>query len=385
MCPSFQVTGEERHSTRGRSRLLYEMLAGEVITDGWRSTEVRDALDLCLSCKGCKSDCPVNVDMATYKAEFLHHHYKGRVRPASHYSMGWLPLWLRLAARMPTLANKAMASRRLSAMLKRLGGIAPERSLPEVAREPFTRWLRRNPGEGRPVVLWPDTFTNYFSPSVGIAAVRVLRAAGFNPVLPKGSVCCGLTWVSTGQLSVARKVMNRTLRSLAPHLEANTPIVGLEPSCLSALQNDVPELTGEGKGLAENSFTLAGFLAKHAPQWTPPTVSKSAIAQVHCHQHATLGFTAETALLVKAGVDTERLPAGCCGLAGNFGFEREHYEVSQALAEQALLPAVRKAAPETLVLADGFSCRTQVAQNSDRRAVHLAEVLAEGLTGEESR
>jgi len=374
MCPSFQVTGEERHSTRGRARLLYEMLAGEVITDGWRSTEVRDALDLCLSCKGCKSDCPVNVDMATYKAEFLHHHYRRRLRPASHYSMGWLPLWLRLASRMPRTANKAMASPRFSRVLKRVGGIAPERSLPAVATETLTRWLRRNPGSGgKPVVLWPDTFTNFFTPSAGIAAVRVLRSAGFDPVLPSAPVCCGLTWVSTGQLSVARKVMRRTLRALAPF--GDTPVVGLEPSCLSALNEDLPELTGESL----KAFTLASFLATHAPQWTPPPVSRDAITQVHCHQHATLGFTAETELLAKAGVRNSPLPAGCCGLAGNFGFEREHYEVSQALAERALLPAVRDAAPETLVIADGFSCRTQVAQRSDRKAVHLAEVLAEGL------
>ncbi|HEX6359806.1 FAD-binding and (Fe-S)-binding domain-containing protein [Actinophytocola sp.] len=371
MCPSFQVTGEEKHSTRGRARLLYEMLAGEVITDGWRSTEVRDALDLCLSCKGCRSDCPVNVDMATYKAEFLHHHYKRRLRPASHYSMGWLPVWLRLASRMPRVANKAMASPRFSRLLKRMGGIAQERALPAVAEETLTRWLRRNPGEGgKPVVLWPDTFTNHFSPSVGIAAVRVLRAAGFDPVLPAKSVCCGLTWVSTGQLSVARKVMRRTARVLG-----DTPVVGLEPSCLSALREDLPELVGA----KVNAFTLAGFLAAYAPQWTPPVVSREAITQVHCHQHATLGFTAETSLLSRAGVRNERLAAGCCGLAGNFGFEREHYEVSQALAERVLLPAVRDASPDTLVIADGFSCRTQVEQGSDRRAVHLAEVLAEGL------
>jgi FAD/FMN-containing dehydrogenase/Fe-S oxidoreductase len=374
MCPSFQVTGEEKHSTRGRSRLLYEMLTGELITDGWRSTEVRDALDLCLSCKGCKSDCPVNVDMATYKAEFLHQHYKRRVRPASHYSMGWLPVWLRLASRMPTVANKTMSSPGLSRLLKRVGGIAPERTLPTVATESFTRWLKKNPGTGgEPVVLWPDTFTNYFSPSAGIAAVKVLRAAGFDPVLPGKSVCCGLTWVSTGQLSVARKVMRRTLKVLAAH--KNTPIVGLEPSCLSALNEDLPDLTGEKL----KAWTLAGFLAEHAPQWTPPKVEREAVTQVHCHQHATLGFTAESELLTKAGVTNSRLPAGCCGLAGNFGFEREHYEVSQALAEQHLLPAVRAAASSTRVIADGFSCRTQVAHGSDRTALHLAEVLAEGL------
>jgi Fe-S oxidoreductase len=324
----------------------------------------------------------VNVDMATYKAEFLHHHYKRRLRPASHYSMGWLPVWLRLASLMPSVANKALSSPRLSRLVKRLGGIAPERALPAVADETFTRWLRKSArGGGRPVVLWPDTFTTYFSPSVGVAAVRVLRAAGFEPVLPTGSVCCGLTWVSTGQLSVARRVMRRSLRALAPHLDAGTPVVGLEPSCLSALTHDLPALVADplGAKIAANSFTLAGFLAAHAPQWTPPVVRREAIAQVHCHQHATLGFASETDLLARAGVDTTRLPAGCCGLAGNFGFEREHYEVSQALAEQHLLPAVRDADDDTLVIADGFSCRTQVAHGSDRTAVHLAEVLAAAI------
>jgi Fe-S oxidoreductase len=284
--------------------------------------------------------------------------------------MGWLPLWLRLASRTPRLANKAMASPSLSRLLKRVGGIAPERELPSVATQTLASWLKQNPGEGgKPVVLWPDTFTNFFTPRVGIAAVRVLRSAGFDPVLPEKAVCCGLTWVSTGQLSVARKVMRRTLRALAPH--GDTPVVGLEPSCLSALNEDLPDLTGEKL----RTFTLAGFLAEHAPEWTPRVVSRKAITQVHCHQHATLGSTAEMSLLAKAGVENEKLPAGCCGLAGNFGFEREHYEVSQTLAERALLPAVREAAPDTLVIADGFSCRTQIAQGSGRRAVHLAEVL----------
>ena len=380
MCPSFRVTGEEKHSTRGRARLLYEMLAGEVITGGWRSTEVRDALDLCLSCKGCASDCPVNVDMATYKAEFLHHHYTRRLRPAAHYSMGWLPLWLRLASRLPRAANALMSARGSSTVLKRLGGIAPERTLPRLARRPFTR-QRLGAGAGRRVVLWPDTFTNFFAPEIAVAAVRVLRAAGFEPILPSGAVCCGLTWVSTGQLTTARRVMRRSLRVLAPEIAAGTPVVGLEPSCLSALRGEVPELTADPRAekLAAQSFTLAGFLSTRAPTWTPPSIPRTAITQVHCHQHATLGFDADATLLARAGVAATRLPAGCCGLAGNFGFERGHYEISQALAKGTLLPAVREASPDTLVLADGFSCRTQITQNTDRHPVHLAEILATGL------
>jgi Fe-S oxidoreductase len=278
------------------------------------------------------------------------------------------------------VANALMSARGSSTVLKRLGGIAPERTLPRLARHPFTR-QRLGAGSGRRVVLWPDTFTNFFAPEIADAAVRVLRAAGFEPILPSGAVCCGLTWVSTGQLTMARRVMRRSLRVLAPEIAAGTPVVGLEPSCLSALRGEVPELTADPRAgkLAAQSFTLAGFLSAHAPGWTPPSIPRTAITQVHCHQHATLGFAADAALLARAGVTANRLPAGCCGLAGNFGFERGHYELSQALAESTLLPAIREASPETLILADGFSCRTQITQNTDRHPVHLAEILATGL------
>ncbi len=385
MCPSFQVTGQEEHSTRGRAHLLHEMLAGEVITDGWRSTEVRDALDLCLSCKGCLSDCPVDVDMATYKAEFLYHHYRGRLRPAAHYSMGWLPLWLRLGSLAAGPANAAMRSPVLSRLAKRIGGIAAERDLPELAPETFTRWFRRRAGRtsGPQVLLWPDTFTDRFAPEIGRAAVAVLRAAGFDPRLPRGPVCCGLTWVSTGQLGVAKRVMQRTLRAVEPALAAGAPVIGLEPSCLSTLRNEMPDLLPDdprAEQLAARSQTLAGFLTEHAPDWSPPHSERTALTQVHCHQHATLGYDAEDALLAAAGVQSTRTGAGCCGLAGNFGFEQGHFQISQAIAEQALLPAVRSAAHQTLIVADGFSCRTQIRQGSGRRAVHLAEVLAAGLT-----
>ncbi len=384
MCPSFQVTGDEQHSTRGRAHLLHEMLAGEVVTDGWRSTEVRDALDLCLSCKGCLSDCPVDVDMATYKAEFLHHHYRRRVRPGSHYSMGWLPLWLRLGSVAPGIANASLRSPSISRLAKKAGGIAPERSLPTLAPEPFSRWFRRHAGSagGQKVLLWPDTFTDRFSPEVGRAAVAVLRAAGFDPRLPARSVCCGLTWVSTGQLGVAKHVMRRTLRNIEPALAAGVPVVGLEPSCLSTLRGELPDLLPDDPRavtLSRRASTLAGFLDEHAPGWSPPHKHRKALTQVHCHQHATLGFDTDAGLLAAAGVDASRIGSGCCGLAGNFGFERGHYDVSQALAEQALLPAVRAADPETLIVADGFSCRTQVDQGSDRQAVHIAQVLADGL------
>ncbi|MET7681504.1 FAD-binding and (Fe-S)-binding domain-containing protein [Streptomyces sp. NPDC005423] len=416
MCPSFRATGEEAHSTRGRARLLHEMLAGEVVTDGWRSTEVRDALDLCLSCKGCRSDCPVEVDMATYKAEFLHHHYAGRRRPASHYTMGRLPRWLRLVSRTRTagLVNHLAAIGPLAALAKRLGGIAPERRIPRVAGETFSRWWRRRAraaarrGDGagaaygeRPaggpsarVLLWPDTFTEHLSPSVGKAALRVLETAGLE-VLPVpatdggASVCCGLTYVSTGQLDRAKRELRRTLDTLGPLVdpapgEGTPSIVVLEPSCAAALRTDLPELLHDdprAARLAASVLTFAEALERLAPDWTPPRVDRPAVGQTHCHQHAVLGDTADRRLRARAGL-TGELSGGCCGLAGNFGFEKGHYEVSATCAEDQLLPAVREAPPGAEILADGYSCRTQLDQLAGTRARHLAEVLAEALESE---
>ncbi|MFI2434428.1 FAD-binding and (Fe-S)-binding domain-containing protein [Streptomyces sp. NPDC018693] len=432
MCPSFRVTGEEQHSTRGRARLLHEMLAGEVVTDGWRSEEVREALDLCLSCKGCRSDCPVGVDMATYKAEFLHHHYAGRRRPAAHHSMGRLPEWLRAVDRTRTapLINALAAVRPLARLGKRLGGIAPEREIPALAPVTFSRWWRgREPvmsggelrggdlgggdlggGElsgGDLVVLWPDTFTEHLSPSVGQAAVRVLEAAGLRVALPpvlrmrgrpvgdgrsrsaavlltaarRGRVCCGLTYLSTGQLDRARTVLRRTLDLMEPVLETAVPVVVLEPSCAAALRGDLPELLPEdprAARLAARVLTFAETLQRHAPDWIPPRLDRPAVGQTHCHQHAVLGDAPDRRLREAAGL-TGELTGGCCGLAGNFGFERGHFEVSAACAEERLLPAVRDAPEGAAVLADGFSCRTQLEQLGGVRARHLAEVLAEGL------
>jgi Fe-S oxidoreductase len=424
MCPSFRVTGEEEHSTRGRARLLHEMLAGEVLTDGWRSAEVRDALDLCLSCKGCRSDCPVGVDMATYKAEFLHHHYAGRRRPAAHYTLGWLPRWLAAVARTRTagLVNSLTGTAPSAAVVKRLGGIAPERDVPRLAVRPFGRWfarrLRERGGasagaEGRTVVvLWPDTFTEHFSPSVGRAAVRVLEAAGLTVVPPprarprkavvgdgasrvpnpltatagarRGRACCGLTYVSTGQLDRARAVLLRTLDLVEPVLDGGAPVVVLEPSCAAALRTDLPELLPDdprAARLARAVVTFAEALERFAPHWTPPAVDRPVAGQTHCHQHAVLGDAAERRLRAAAGL-TGELSGGCCGLAGNFGFERGHYEVSAACAEEQLLPSVRAASPDTVLLADGFSCRTQLSQLAGREGRHLAEVLADALAPE---
>ncbi|MFI9120597.1 FAD-binding and (Fe-S)-binding domain-containing protein [Streptomyces bikiniensis] len=390
MCPSYRATGEERHSTRGRARLLHEMAIGEVITEGWRSEEVREALDLCLSCKGCRSDCPVGVDMAAYKAEFLDRHYAGPLgllrRPRSHWTMGWLPHWLDVFGR------GLNAGMRLP-FAARLAGVTPERTLPRVAEASFTSWFAERASDRPPALtLWPDTFTDHLSPEVGRAAVRVLEDAGLGVRLPAGRVCCGLTYVSTGQLGAARRVMRRTLDVLDPSdspapSDGGLPVVVLEPSCAATLRTDLPELLPDdprAARLAASVRTFAEALEELAPDWTPPRLDRPVTGQTHCHQHAVLGDAADRRLRARAGL-TGDLTGGCCGLAGNFGFEPGHYEVSVACAEDQLLPALRDAPPGAAVLADGFSCRTQIADLTDGRGRHLAELLAEGLEEEAAR
>ncbi|MFG1664649.1 FAD-binding and (Fe-S)-binding domain-containing protein [Streptomyces sp. Y7] len=396
MCPSYRATREEEHSTRGRARLLFEMVNNDgdsPIGDGWRSHEVHDALDLCLACKGCKTDCPVNVDMATYKAEFLHHHYKRRLRPLAHYSMGWLPAVARVVALAPRSVNALTSVPWAARVAKALGGVAPERAVPLFAEQRFTQWWRarggpRGEGHRGEVVVWPDTFTDHFHPAIGRAAVEVLEAAGFRVKVPESAVCCGLTWISTGQLDVARRILGNTIDVLREELRRGTPVVGLEPSCTAVFRADAAELLPKDPDvtrLREQTRTLAELLVERAGDWQPPRVDARAVVQRHCHQYAVLGFDADREILKRAGVDADVLDAGCCGLAGNFGFEKGHYEVSMACAEAGLLPAVREADDATLVLADGFSCRTQVDQaGTGRTPLHLAEVLAARLTGQEA-
>ncbi|NJC67909.1 FAD-binding oxidoreductase [Planosporangium flavigriseum] len=382
MCPSWQVTRDEKHSTRGRARILQEIVNGEFVTDGWRSKEALEALDLCFSCKGCSSDCPTGVDMATYKSEFLHQHYKGRRRPMNHLSMGWLPLSARIASRIPKLVN-ALTGSPLQGLIKRLGGIDPNREIPTFARSFVSsrRRKRRNAqrtSTGQPVVLWPDTFNNHMTPEVLKAGFSVLEKAGLAPQLPDGGVCCGLTWFSTGQLGVAKRVLERTARALAPAAEAGLPIVVLEPSCAAMLRSESRSVLGETPFtdyLRDNVFTLAEALERFAPDWQPPAVDRPAVGQVHCHQSSVLGFDADERLMKRAGIDTTEMQRSCCGLAGNFGFEDGHYDVSRAAAERLLMPAVEGAPEDAIVMADGYSCRTQVQQLGRRRAQHLAEVL----------
>jgi FAD/FMN-containing dehydrogenase/Fe-S oxidoreductase len=382
MCPSYMATREEKHSTRGRAHLLFELLRGEVIgRDGWREESVKEALDLCLACKGCKADCPVQVDVATYKAEFLAHYYEGRLRPPAAYALGLVQWWGRAGTPGRAAANALMQRPRSARAMKALIGIAPERGLPQFSRQTFRDWFRaRRPhGEGRSVLLWPDTFTNLFHPSVGIAAVEVLEAAGFRVRVPERWLCCGRPLYDFGMLKLARRQLRAVLEALAPELDAGVPVVGLEPSCVAVFKDELLNLLGEdarARQLSEQTVLLTDFLEREAPEFAgrlrrPGT----AVVHGHCHQKALLTMGSEVRTLEQLGLDVELLDSGCCGLAGSFGYEVDHYDVSMACGERVLLPAVRSADPETLVVADGYSCREQIAHGTGRRAHHVAEVL----------
>ncbi len=388
MCPSYMVTREEKHSTRGRARLLFEMLQGEPLGDGWRSEAVKDALDLCLACKGCKADCPVNVDMATYKAEFLSHYYRRRLRPIAAYSMGLIPWWARVASLAPRVANFIAGAPLLGAAFKRIGGVAPQRQVPTFARETFRAWFaqRKDRGEGRPVVLWPDTFTNFLQPDIAKSAVHVLEAAGFRVALPNRILCCGRPLYDYGMLDLAKRQFRQILSSMRAQIEADVPIVGLEPSCVAAFRDELVNLFPHdelAKRLSGRVLTLAEFLDRRVDALYLRHLGQRALVQRHCHHASVMGFAEEEQLLRRV-VDLEIPDTGCCGMAGSFGFEREKYDVSIACAERALVPAIRAAGDDVMLIADGFSCREQILQTTGRRALHFAQVLERALGGSAS-
>jgi FAD/FMN-containing dehydrogenase/Fe-S oxidoreductase len=384
MCPSYMVTREEKHSTRGRARMLNEMIRGDVLHGGWKNEEVKDALDLCLSCKGCKADCPVQVDMATYKAEFLSHYYDGRLRPRHAYASGLIFWWARFASMAPSIANFLTQAPPFNSLAKSMAGYAHQRQIPRFAGETFKHWFfqrRRRNKEGQKVVLWADTFNNYFTPEVAKAAGEVLEDAGCYVEVNGGHICCGRPLYDFGFLTRARKTLETTLRVLQPAIQSGAPIIGLEPSCVSLFRDELPNLLAaneDAKRLSAQVVTLADFL-NSKPKYTPPQLSGKAVVHGHCHHKSILKFDDETSLLKKTGLDCTILDSGCCGMAGAFGYEKEHYEVSVQCGERVLLPAVRSAASSDLIIADGFSCREQILQQTGRRALHLAEALRQGI------
>lgn len=387
MCPSFMVTREEKHSTRGRARMLFEMLQGHP-SGGWRSESVKEALDLCLACKGCKGDCPVNVDIATYKAEFLSHYYKGRLRPRSAYAFGLIYWWARLASHMPKLVNAVTSAPLLNKLAKVIAGMPQEREIPAFAPQTFKDWFQqrgeRNAGYP-PVLLWPDTFNNHFHPETAQAAVEVLEAAGYHVVVPSRSLCCGRPLYDYGMLNLAQYLLKQILTTLRPQLQEGIPVVVLEPSCASVFRDELINLfphNEDAKRLSQQTFLLSEFLEKKASSYRLPRIERKAVVHGHCHHKAVMTMKDEEAVLQRLGLDYTILDSGCCGMAGSFGFEAgEHYEVAMKCGERVLLPAVRSTEKNSLIITDGFSCREQIAQATDRQALHLAQVIQLALRG----
>ena len=407
MCPSFRVTREEEHSTRGRAHLLWEMTQGEVIKDRWQSEAVKQSLDLCLACKGCKSDCPTGVDVATYKAEFLSHYYQANRRPWNALAFGNIDLWARAASQVPGLVNLTTQLPFLRDIAKIAAGIPAQRRIPPFAPQTFKDWwelrsgaippaadrasrrlqnefavpVRTIPTRG-PVLLWADTFNNHFLPSTAQAAVEVLETAGFDITVPRAHLCCGRPLYDIGMIDRAKSLLLEIMDELLPEIEAGTPIVVLEPSCATVFRDELTNLFPHDErahALSKQVFLLSEFLEQHVADFPLPQLARKALIHGHCHHKAIMKMTAEESVLRRMGVDFTAPAPGCCGMAGAFGFEEEKYEVSKAIGELELLPAVRKAPTNWLIIADGFSCREQIAQETDRHALHLAEVLQMAL------
>jgi len=392
MCPSYRGTGEEKHSTRGRAHLLWEMLAGSLRPEGFKSDAVHEALDLCLSCKACKTECPVQVDMAAYKAEFLAQHYKGRVHPLQHYVFGFADKLARMGSIAPGMTNAVLTGSVTSGLVKRLAGVARERRLPELAGKPFQKMKTKgnqsvaggkNGQSGRRVVLWPDTWNNYYHPQTLMAAEKVLETAGFAVENPRQHLCCGRPLYDFGFLDQARSYLEDVMEKLSGQIDAGLPLIFLEPSCASVFKDELLEFfpkNERARRLSEQTWLLADWLAAKAQEWTPEGLEGAhVLLHGHCHHKAVFGGpTSEIALLKRAGANVEAIKAGCCGMAGPFGFEADKFDVSKRIAQDGLMPAVDGAGPMTVLVADGFSCREQIEQLGHKQAVHFAEVLARG-------
>jgi FAD/FMN-containing dehydrogenase/Fe-S oxidoreductase len=384
MCPSYMVTLEEEHSTRGRAHMLFEALQGDVLKGLWNDEDVKRSLDLCLSCKACKSECPTNVDIATYRAEFLSHYYERRSRPLHAYAFGLVDKWLALAAASPALANLTLQTPGLNGIAKKLLDVAPQRTIPRVAGENFRKWARRHnvSTSGGDVLLWVDTFNNSFHPGTARAALDVLREAGCNVFIPRRRLCCGRPLYDFGLLDHAKAYLQNILTTLAQPIDAGVPVVVLEPSCASVFRDELRSLFPDDQRAAKlraQTFLLSEFLERKAPGYSPPKIAGKVVLHGHCHHKAVMKMTDEEAVVRKTGADVQALDAGCCGMAGSFGFDAHKYDVSIAAGERVLLPAVRAASTDTLIVSDGFSCREQIAQTTGRHALHLADLLKLGL------
>jgi FAD/FMN-containing dehydrogenase/Fe-S oxidoreductase len=381
MCPSYMATKEEADSTRGRARLLFEMLRGDPLEKTWQNEHVKEALDLCLACKGCKGECPVNVDMATYKAEFLSHYFEKKPRPRNAYAFGLMMYWAKAAALAPNVANALAQAPLLNPIAKWIAGMDRRRRIPIFAGTTFRQWFerraRRTDGAPR-VILWPDTWNDHFHPGTATAAVEVLEDAGFQVTIPKVQLCCGRPLYDYGMLDQAKRMLQQTLETLREDIRAGVPVIGLEPSCVSVFRDEMPNLLGndpDAARLSAQTYLFSEFFSKYAPDYAPPRLDATAIVHRHCHHKAELDVEAESKLFDKTGMNYTILDDGCCGMAGAFGFEQGHYDVSLAVGEREYLPAVRRAPPQTVVVADGFSCREQVAQLTGRLALHPAQVI----------
>jgi Fe-S oxidoreductase len=381
--------------------MLFEMLQGEVIRDGWTDEHVKDSLELCLSCKACKSECPANVDIATYKAEFLSHYYEKKRRPLTAYAFGLIDRWARLGSLAPGLVNACSHAPGLRHLLQTVLGLAPQRKLPKLAKMSFRQWAGRYrssifaqygseqfvPPNALRVVLWVDTFNNYFHPETCRAALQVLEDAGFTVICSQRPLCCGRPLYDFGFLEKAKNYLRQIMSELGPQIDAGLPIVVLEPSCASVFRDELRNLfptDQRATRLGKQTFLLGEFLQKCAPDYRLPKLPVNVLLHGHCHQKALMKMNHDQALLRSLNVNVQCPDSGCCGMAGPFGFEKDKFEVSQAIGERVLLPAVRDAAPGTWVVADGFSCREQILQGTGKPAVHLAEILKMALDRKDS-
>ena len=385
MCPSYMVTRDEKHVTRGRAHLLFEMMNGKEIKNGWKNEEVKESLDLCLACKGCLGECPVHVDMATYKAEYFGHYYKGKIRPRSAYAFGLIDKWASMATHIPSLANFISSSQFLSPLFKWTGGIAPERKIPQFAKEAFTK-SRRNKeashNSDNTVMLWPDTFNNYFFPEVLEAGEKVLKSGGYDVIVPYKKFCCGRALYDFGMLDRAKSYLMDILDNLSEYIQAGVPFVGMEPSCIAVFRNELGNLfphDNNAKRLQNNFHTLPEFIMAHEDRFVFHSLHTTGLLQRHCHHEAVMKYGADRKVFDKIGVDLYEPDSGCCGLAGSFGFEKgKKYDISMKAGERRIFPAVQEM-DEELLIADGFSCREQIRHGTGKMPEHIAQVLERAI------